>query len=263
MVAKENKGMKVYSNYRKLTAIFSVAVFMLFGFLVSINEANAQTRKKTTKKQTTKKQSRPSSIPQPVPQQNEPAIISRAEDFQNQNQQIITGTETPVQTETQTETSVETPVSMDDRLKEISDRIKSLESSQRNEYDEKQKRLLLNLDILTKAEQRSESLRKQIFEMVEKENSVRTKLEQIGYDLRPEMIERHTSFAGSLRPEELRDMRRKNLEAEKRNLETLLTEIQNNRANLEASLQKADALVEKLRAKLEKDIDAALTEEPK
>jgi hypothetical protein len=57
-------------------------------------------------------------------------------------------------------------------------RIKSLESGSRNQYDEKQKRLLLNLDILSRAESRAESLRKQLFEIVEKEATVRTRLEQ-------------------------------------------------------------------------------------
>jgi hypothetical protein len=141
--------------------------------------------------------------------------------------------------------------------------MKSLESSKQNAYDDRQKRLLLNLDILTRAEQRAESLRKQLFELVEKENSMKLKLETIDYDARPEMIERQVAFAGSLRPEELREARRKNLDAEKRNLSNLLVEIQATRTSLEQNVQKADQLVEKLRAVLEKDIDDALNEQPK
>jgi hypothetical protein len=70
-------------------------------------------------------------------------------------------------------------------------------------------------------------------------------------------------LAGSLRPEELRDARRKSLEAERRNLQALLTEVQATRANLDQTVLRADAMVEKLRLKLEKDIDDALeTKEP-
>jgi hypothetical protein len=128
-------------------------------------------------------------------------------------------------------------------------------------YDEKQKRLMMNLDILTRAEQRTESLRKQLFEMIEKENTVKTRLDQIEYDARPEMIDRSAQLVGSLRPEEIRNNRRKSLDAERTNLQALLNEIQINRANLNTNLLRADAMVEKLRTKLEKEIDDALIEE--
>ena len=70
------------------------------------------------------------------------------------------------------------------------------------------------------------------------------------------------AFAGSLRPEELRNMRRKNLEIERTNLQSLLTEIQRTKANLDQNVQRADILVEKLRNKLEKEIDDALVDDP-
>jgi CRISPR/Cas system CSM-associated protein Csm2 small subunit len=119
----------------------------------------------------------------------------------------------------------------------------------------------MNLDILTKAETRAESLRKQLFELIEKENSYKTKLDTLEYDMRPEVIERQVAFAGSLRPEELREARRKNLEAEKRSLTSLLLDLQSTRTNLEQNVQRADQMVEKLRAVLEKDIDDALNEQ--
>jgi hypothetical protein len=74
------------------------------------------------------------------------------------------------------------------------------------------------------------------------------------------VIERSTSLIGSRRPEEIRASRRKSLEAERANLQTLLTEIQRTRATLDISLQRADVLVEKLRTRFEKEIDAALEE---
>ena len=141
-------------------------------------------------------------------------------------------------------------------------RVKKLESTQKNDYDEKQKRLLLNLDILTRSEQRAEALRKDLFEMIEKENAVKSKLDQIEYDIRPEMIERTLQLAGSMRPEEIREMKRKSLLAEKANMQAIMVQIQATRANLATNVEKADALVEKLRTKLEKDIDDALADDP-
>ena len=48
------------------------------------------------------------------------------------------------------------------------------------------------------------------------------------------------------------------LAAERDNLQALLLEIQTTRTSVSANLQKSEVLVEKLRTKLEKDIDDAL-----
>ena len=86
--------------------------------------------------------------------------------------------------------------------------------------------------------------------------------DSLGYDAeRWEAIERSTALVGSLRPEEIRAVRRKNLEVEKANLESLLTQIQQTKTSLDLNTQKADAMVEKLRTKLEKDIDSALDDD--
>lgn len=157
------------------------------------------------------------------------------------------------------------PTAESPEMKELLDRIKKLEAGRPSESgtkkadpDEIQKRVLLNLDILTRAEQRSESLRKQLFDMIEKENTVRTRLEQITFEIRPEMIERTLQLSGSMKPEEVRENRRKSLAAERDNLQALLLEIQTTRTSVSANLQKSEVLVEKLRTKLEKDIDDAL-----
>ncbi|HEY0460069.1 MAG TPA: hypothetical protein VGC97_13110 [Pyrinomonadaceae bacterium] len=252
---------------KNLTGKFTaMAAFLMLALLFTGNPAQAQTKKRATKKRATTS----AATPKPVPQQTLPTIISQADQYSQQNQQLITGTiEAPTTTETTTETEAQ-PETFDEkldkisnRMKEMNTRMKTLEGSKQSAYDEKQRRLLLNLDILTRAEQRAESLRKQLFELVEKENSIKAKLETIEYDVRPDMIERQVAFAGTLRPEELREMRRKNLEAEKTNLSSLLIEIQSTRTNLEQNVQKADQMVEKLRAVLEKEIDDALSEQPK
>lgn len=232
--------------------IFAAAL-ILFGLL---SAAAAQTSAQAAKKKT-KRATKPVVQTLPV-EQSEPQIVSRAEDFQNQNQTQ------PLEIAPQTETAETLEQKVDkvnDGIKDLKSRVRSLEASQKNEFDEKQKRILLNLDILSRAEQRAESLRRQLFELIEKENGVRTRLEQINYEARPENLDRAAAFAGSLRPEEIRDQRRKSLEVEKRNLETLLTQIQTSRAALEENVRKADVLVEKVRARSEREIDAALVEE--
>jgi len=237
-------------NTSKIKLFVTMSLLGIGFITVFLSESAAQTSRKT-KKGTVKAQ------PLPTPVEAIPEIISRADDYPNENQIV----QVP-QDQTQTgEANDDKLDKTNARVKELNSRIKNLESAKKDPYEEKQKRLLLNLDILTRAEQRAENIRKQMFEMIEKESAIKTRLNNIENDIRPEVIDRQVAFAGSLRPEQLREMRKKSLEAEKLNLQNLLTEIQNTRANLETNVQKADQLVEKLRAKLEKDIDDALTDE--
>lgn len=225
----------------------------MFCFLVSVPKADAQNSRRKPKRTLT-----PIVSPTPVPQQSVPVIVSRAEDYQSDNRVFVPDNQ---QTQTNSGNNIEKTGDVSDQVTELNARIKSLESTKKNEYDEKQKRLLLNLDILSRSEQRAESLRKQLFELVEKESAVKTRIDQINFDSRPEMVDRSAAFSGSLRPEEIREQRKKSLEAEKRNAETLLSQIQTSRAKLEETVQRADTLVEKVRYKLEREIEDALLDD--
>ncbi len=233
---------------KRLKLSFLTAILLCVFGLTSNTDAQTKRRKKTA--------SPPPSVP---------VVVSQSDVYLDGNQ-IVLGENPPVQPTIETavpepKNTTEESGEVNARIKELNARIKSLESTKRNEYDEKQKRLLLNLDILSRAESRAESLRKQLFEMIEKENTVKSRLEQIQFDSRSEVVDRAVAMVGSLRPEEIRDQRRKSLEAEKRNLESLLTQIQTSRTTLETNVERADFLVEKVRVKLDKEIDDALAAE--
>ena len=222
--------------------VFAAAVVVMAVF-ASFSEAQTR-RKKTVKK--------PVPVATPTPPLGDAQIISQANDRELLDPVNVL----PIQKQE------DPPIDPNaQKIKDLNARIKKLEAARTNEYDEQQKRLLLNLDILTRAEQRSESLRKQLFEMIEKENSVKTRLDQIESDLRPEAISRSSIFSGSMKPEEIRELRQKSLDSERRNLQSLLTDIQSTRESIAVTLVKSDMLVDKLRLKLEKDIDGALSAE--
>ena len=190
---------------------------------------------------------KPKPLATPLPTLSGAEIISRAGDYSDPS----TTTSTPQKT------TQKIPSATSTKIRDLSDRLDRLETSgQKEDAEAKQRRMLLNLDILTRAEQRSEGLRKQLFELSEKENSIRTRVDQIAIDSRPELVERELQVrGGSLRPEEIREARTKSLAAEKANLENLLSQLQLAKSALTLSLEKADALVEKLRTKLDKEID--------
>jgi len=209
---------------------------VLFVTVCGIFAVSAQTAKRHT----------PKPLATPLPTLTGAEIISRAGEYED-----------PAATSTAAKTPQKSPSATSTKIKDLSERVDKLETTNKKEDAEaKQRRMLLNLDILTRAEQRSEGLRKQLFEMSEKENSIQSRIDQIDINSRPEVIERELQLGGgSLRPEELRESRRKSLDAEKANLENLLSQLQVAKSALTLSLEKADALVEKLRTKLDKDID--------
>ena len=136
------------------------------------------------------------------------------------------------------------------RLREISDKVLAPGSSQSGSPNDKQNRIALNLDLLSKAEQRAEALRKELFERIEKEASLKSRLVQMDEDMRPENIERAMSPIGTTRTAELRDVRRRVFENDRRGLESLLNQTSQSRQRLEDDVRQADSLVSKLRQRI-------------
>ncbi len=224
--------------------IASAAGLMILGGLLSVDA------------QTNRRRSTASTKPSPTPVRSEPQVISRADQYLDENGRVIT----PVDPEIAPLTEPENRLS-DSYVTDLEQRLKALEGNKKEDKGETQRRLALNLDILTKSEQRVESLRKQYFEMVEKEAQIQQRLDTLELETRPDSIDRSVAFAGSLRPEVLREARQKTLTAERVKLQTLMAEVQKNKANLDLNVQRADSLVERLRTKLEKDIDDALLDD--
>jgi DNA repair exonuclease SbcCD ATPase subunit len=125
----------------------------------------------------------------------------------------------------------------------------------------------LDMDRLTRAEQRSESLRAQQVDVESKLADLQSKLEQIEYQLKPESIERVGGF-GTVHPEEARDARRRQLENERSRVLAQIKILETSRARLETSVAAADAEVDALRRKIEmqqatQDASGVTTPEPR
>ena len=136
------------------------------------------------------------------------------------------------------------------RLREISDKLLAPDAKPGDGANDKQKSIALNMDLLARAEDRAGVLRKQLLELIEKETSYKSRLAQIDEDMRPENIERTMSGIGTTRTAELRDVRRRALEIEKRGLESLLNLTTQSRIRLEEDVRQADSLVSRLRQRL-------------
>jgi exonuclease VII large subunit len=145
------------------------------------------------------------------------------------------------------------------RLREISDKLLTPDTNQSASQKGTQNRISLSLDLLSRAEQRAEVLRRLLLELTEKEIAVKNRLVQLEEDIRPESIERALSVVGSTRTLELREVRRRVLENERKGYESLLNQTFQSRVRLEDDVKQADALVAKLRQRvlplMEKEIE--------
>ncbi|MGH9929185.1 MAG: hypothetical protein ACREA9_08155 [Pyrinomonadaceae bacterium] len=111
-------------------------------------------------------------------------------------------------------------------------------------------RTLIDMERLTRAEQRAESLRGQQVDVESKLADAQAKLDQIEYQLRPENIERASGY-GTVHPEEAREARRHQLENERSRVLAQIRILETSRDRLEQSVVTADAEVDTLRRKIE------------
>lgn len=139
---------------------------------------------------------------------------------------------------------------LNERLRVISENLLSPDSKQGESTKESEGRISTGLDLLGRAEQRAELLRKQLLELIEKETNLKSRLVQINEDLRPENIERAASLVGTTRTLELRDTRRRALENDKSGYESLLNQTSQSRQQLEDAVRQADAMVARLRQRV-------------
>lgn len=112
---------------------------------------------------------------------------------------------------------------------------------------EKQQKLVLGMELLTRTELRVTNFQKALIELTEKFNVSRSRLSQVESDLRSRNINNSTAFEGTTETEELRENRRAKLQSERTSLSQLLTTIQTNITETNDNLREAQALSDRLR----------------
>jgi len=93
----------------------------------------------------------------------------------------------------------------------------------------------------TTAQERAASLRQQLADVQAKQSEMETRLQQLEEELKPENIEKGLAGIGSTRPEELREQRRRQLEIERKSVQTRLEQLATSRTRLETGIVQADA----------------------
>ena len=93
----------------------------------------------------------------------------------------------------------------------------------------------------TSAQDRADSLRLQLEEIKTKQLDLQTRLQILDEQMQPENIEKSLAGTGSTRPEDLRELRRKQLEKEKQGTQQQLALLATSQTRLETAIARADA----------------------
>lgn len=230
-----------------------IKVFIAAFVVVSccLVEVDAQTRKKRTRRSTKPAVAKPVITNPPVAPASETApssdvkIISTA-DAQTEpteTQETAPAKPAPSDSEKDMQQTINKLTNQVDRL---NDKLSTMQDDDRYQLD---------MERLTRAEQRSEQLRSQLLDTETKIADAESKLEQIEYAIKPENIERATQGYGSVRPEEMRETRRRQLESERTRTRAQLKILETSKARLEVAVSNADTEVDQLRAKLQQRRD--------
>lgn len=233
---------------------------------LGLAQVDAQSRKKKRTRRTTKPAAQRPVITNPTiampggegSSTTDPKIISTADQTTPDGEPA---TETPTKKTAKPATSdsdgmQQTINSLSNQVNRLNDRLTSMQEDDR---------YLLDMERLTRAEQRSESLRSQMIDVQSKMADLQSKLDQVEFNLKPENIEQATQGYGSTRPEVARDTRRRQLENEKGRLQAQLNILESSRVRLEQAIATADSEVDLLRARLNQqrlDADMKKTETP-
>ena len=242
---------------------FLIAICLVISFCLI--EGEAQTRRKKRTRRTTKPAvARPVITNPPVApptstegtETGDVKIISTADGAQEPTQPASSKkTKTPGTPEQ--EEMQQTITTLSNQVNKLTDKLTQIQDDERYQLD---------MERLTRAEQRAEQLRSQLIDTQSKIADFESRLEQLDYALKPENIERATQGYGTVHPEEAREARKRQLESERSRVQAQLRLVESSKTRLETAVSNADAEVDHLRQKLNQrreQMDAAPVETPK
>ena len=95
--------------------------------------------------------------------------------------------------------------------------------------------------IQTSAQEKAASLRAQLIEVETKQAELKTRLQKLEDDSKPENIEKTLAGVGSTKPEDLREQRRRQLEIERNGVQAQLNLLTTSHTRIETAIAQADA----------------------
>jgi chromosome segregation ATPase len=220
-----------------------LALVITAGFLL-VDSSAQRRRKRRTSRPAAPRISNPA-IYQPSPGDNS----NTSGDTSNATDNTNTQTEKPPATDQDPEATRQTIRSLSNQVDKLTDKINQMEEAQRS---------LVDLERLSRAEQRSAQLRTELRDVQAKQAELEARAEDIDYALKPENIERSLAGYGTTHPEDLREQRRRQLGNEKERVRKQLDQLNASSQQLEQAIAASDVEIERLHKRLDAADEAAV-----
>ena len=135
---------------------------------------------------------------------------------------------------------------------------KTFSTNQGRQLDEKQRNLLLALEVLNRFEASLTNMQKLRFDLTERQTNATTRIAQLNDDLLPESIDRSVSFRGTTDAESIRTIRRQTLTKQLREWQTLLGQITRELDNTLEDIRRTEFQVKNLRNRIFGELSSQL-----
>jgi hypothetical protein len=242
---------------RRSIRYFALLLAILIGVSVCSIETDAQRRRKRRVRRAPRPVITNPAIAPPGSEQGDGSerIISTADENGNPVDATEEGTQPKKKvTRTGEVTMQQTIDALSNQVNRLNDKLSQMQENDRS---------LIDMERLTRAEQRAESVRSQMLDTESKLADLQARMDQVDFSLKPENIDLSVAGYGTVHPEEARDARRRQLENEKARLQAQINLLDNSRTRLQASLSTAEAEVDLLRRRIDqKQLDNAARGEP-
>lgn len=224
-------------SIRKLVVVV-LAIVVMTGLLV---DSAAQKRKRTRRRPPSTPKITNPDIFQPSPVDNVNAGTTETSVTGNSNSNS-TQSDDP-------EAMKKTIRGLSNQVDKLSDKLNEMQASQAS---------MVDLERLSRAEQRSSQLRTELREVQGKKADLEVHVEQVENDLKPENIERAVAGYGTTRPEELRAQRQKQLENDRTRSRQQIDQLAASEARIQQAIATSDVEIDRLQKKLEAADKAAI-----
>lgn len=242
---------------RRSIRYITLLLVILIGVSVCSIETDAQRRRKRRVRRAPRPVVTNPAIAPPGSEQGDGSekIISTADENGNPVEATEEGTQPKRRVTRSGEANMQQTIdALSTQVNRLNDKLSQMQENDRS---------LIDMERLTRAEQRAESIRSQMLDTESKLADLQARMDQVDYSLKPENIDRSIAGYGSVHPEEARDARRRQLENEKARLQAQINLLENSRTRLQASLSTAEAEVDLLRRRMDqKQLNNASRGEP-
>lgn len=225
-------------------AMAVLALILVAGFLLVDSSAQRRRKRRATRP-------RPS-----APRITNPAIYQPSPGDNSDNAAEPNNVNDNTNSQAQQPSAEQDPQEMKQTIRTLSNQVDKL-TNKIGQMEESQ-RSLVDLERLSRAEQRAAQLRTELRDVQSKQANLEARAEEIDFALKPENIERSVAGYGTTRPEELRAQRRLQLESEKERVRKQLDQMRTGSQRLEEAIAAADVEIERLRKRLDAADEAAI-----